>query len=371
MKRFKSLIKNLDLHLLILPLIFALISVLILISTAYADTFVFSRTVKIQIVAFLIGFVVMLSAMIIDYKVTEKLHWFLYGFSILFLLSVLIPGLGIEKYGARAWLNFGVIYLQPVEIVKLTFILSFSGFLAANKEMLKTLRGIILAFTYLLPLIFIIIVIQNDLGNSLVIIFIAFVMIYFAGADVKSYGIVTGGFILSTPFLYFFLMTDNQKRRIEAFLNPDDMSLPGTYHVWQSEVAIGSGGLFGKGLFQGTQKELEFVPVRESDFIFSVIVEEFGFLGGALIIGLYVFFLYRLLLISKKAKDDYGSLIAIGIMSMFFFQIFENIGMTMGVMPITGITLPFISAGGTSIVANLLALGIALNVCIRSKIINF
>jgi rod shape determining protein RodA len=136
-------------------------------------------------------------------------------------------------------------------------------------------------------------------------------------------------------------------------------------------VAIGSGGISGKGLFQGTQKELKFLPVQDSDFIFSVIAEEWGFIGGSVIIGLYALFLYRIICIARNAKDHFGSLIVIGIFGMFFFQIFENIGMTMGLMPVTGITLPFISAGGSSVITNMLALGLVLNICIRSKVINF
>lgn len=141
--------------------------------------------------------------------------------------------------------------------------------------------------------------------------------------------------------------------------------------MWHSKVAIGSGGFFGKGLFMGTQKELKFLPVQKSDFIFSVIIEELGMLGGLLIISLYTLFLFRIIKIAREAKELYGSLIVIGFIGMFGFQIFENIAMTMGLMPVTGVTLPFISYGGSSVVSNMIALGFILNVGMRNRHINF
>ena len=216
----------------------------------------------------------------------------------------------------------------------------------------------------------IIAVLQNDLGNAIVICVIAAIMLFAAGVDGKLYAKAAGAVMLCIPIVYQF-MAGHQKDRIDAFLNPNDLSLPGNYHVWQSKIAIGSGGISGKGLFQGTQKELKFLPVQDSDFIFSVIAEEWGFIGGSVIIVLYALFLYRIICIARNAKDHFGSLIVIGIFGMFFFQIFENIGMTMGLMPVTGITLPFISAGGSSVITNMLALGLVLNICIRSKVINF
>jgi rod shape determining protein RodA len=195
-------------------------------------------------------------------------------------------------------------------------------------------------------------------------------MIFAAGANGGVLAKISGVALLSIPIAYNF-MAFHQKQRIDAFLYPNDPTLPGYYQVWHSKVAIGSGSIFGKGLFQGTQKELEFLPVRDSDFIFSVIVEEWGFIGGGIIIGIYALFLYRMFRIARNAKNLYGSLIVIGIIGMFFFQIFENVGMTMGLMPVTGITLPFISAGGSSVVTNMIAMGLVLNICIRSKVINF
>ena len=183
-------------------------------------------------------------------------------------------------------------------------------------------------------------------------------------------GKFTAAFAISLPIVYR-LMASHQKDRIDAFLHPENTSLPGNYHVLQSKIAIGSGGITGKGRFAGTQKELGFVPVQKSDFIYSVLVEEMGLIAGAIVIILYTVFLFRICNIAWNAKDEQGSLIAVGFIGMFAFQIFENIAMTMGIMPVTGITLPFLSYGGSSIVANMIALGLILNVGIRSKTINF
>lgn len=366
----RDLLKNLDYYLLFLLLVFAGISILTITSTAYDGGFSASRGFKIQLAAYGLGFLILFIMLTFDYKFLEGLIIPLYAFSILFLLSVYLPGIGLEQYGSRAWLDLGIIHLQPAEIVKISFVILFADYLNKYKENLYDLKGFILTGFMVLPFMAIITVLQNDLGNSIVIFIMAAAMFFVAGADGKLFAKIAGLGIVLMPLTYFF-MAEHQKKRIDAFLNPNDPTLPGFYQVWHSKIAIGSGGIFGKGLFKGTHKELEFLPVQDSDFIFSVIVEEWGFLGGGLLILLYGFFLTRIFLIAARAKDLFGSLIVTGVLAMFFFQIFENIGMTMGIMPVTGITLPFISAGGSSIITNMMAIGLVLNVRIRSKIINF
>ena len=208
------------------------------------------------------------------------------------------------------------------------------------------------------------------MGVVIVMAMMWLILIFFAGMDGKLFAKLSLVFLLFMPLVYKF-MASHQKERIDAFLHPDNLSLGGNYQVWHSKVAIGSGGFWGKGLFMGTQKELKFLPVQKSDFIFSVIVEELGMLGGMALISLYTLFLYRIIKIARSAKEFYGSLIAIGFIGMFGFQIFENIAMTMGLMPVTGITLPFISYGGSSIVSNMISLGLIINVGMRNKSINF
>ena len=195
-------------------------------------------------------------------------------------------------------------------------------------------------------------------------------MVFFAGIDYKILIKFIVGVAVAIPIVYNFL-SGYQKDRIEAFLHPDNLDLPGNYQVWQSKVAMGSGGFTGKGLFNGTQKSLDFIPVQQSDFIFSVIVEELGFWGGTLVILMYAGLLYRFCIIIKNAIDMYGALIVTGFTAMFLFQIFENIAMTMGIMPVTGITLPFLSGGGTSVMASMITVGVILNIGLNSKAIRF
>ena len=195
-------------------------------------------------------------------------------------------------------------------------------------------------------------------------------MIFFSGVDLKAIGKFFALVFAFVPVAYLF-MADYQKDRIEAFLHPENLQLPGNYQVFQGKVAMGSGGLLGKGLFNGTQKELDFIPVQSSDFIFSVLIEELGFIGGLVVISVYTVLLIRMAQIAKGALDFYGSLVIIGIIGMFSFQIFENIAMNMGIMPVTGLPLPILSYGGTSMLTSIIAIGIVLNISSRSQGIKF
>ncbi|MGI6730963.1 MAG: rod shape-determining protein RodA [Anaerovoracaceae bacterium] len=368
MSYYFNLLKNIDRVLLILPICFAVISTVMIGSTAYQGEFIFNKDIKVQIAAYCLGAIALCVVLAFNYKTFENMEKILYVISIAFLLTVYIPGLGVEHFGARSWIDLGPVDMQPSELVKISFVLVYASYLARNRDNLVTTKGIFFAILYASPLI--VIVLKEDLGTAIVMGVMMVAMIFTAGIDYKIFAKLAGLFAISIPILYRF-MAPHQKLRIDAFLHPENLSLPGNYQVWNSKVAIGSGGLFGKGLFQGTQKELKFLPVQKSDFIFSVIVEELGMVGGAVVIALYTAFLYRILKIASNAKDLYGFLVVIGLMAMFGFQIFENIAMTMGLMPVTGVTLPFISYGGSSVVANMIALGLILNVGIRSKVINF
>jgi rod shape determining protein RodA len=368
MDYFKNLLKNIDKVLLFLPVCFAVISIIMVGSTSYEGHFIITKDILVQFSAYCLGTVALCIVLLFNYKTFEGLEKILYAMSILFLLTVYIPGFGVEHFGSRAWVNLGPVDMQPSELVKISFVLVFASYLTRNRGELYTLKGVGMAGLYAAP--FIMIILKEDLGTAVVMCFMMVVMLFCAGIDYKLFAKLGGVFCISMPILYRF-MASHQKERIDAFLHPDNLGLAGNYQVWNSKVAIGSGGILGKGLFEGTQKELKFLPVQKSDFIFSVIAEELGMVGGAVVIILYTVFLYRMIKIANNAKDMYGSLVVIGILSMFCFQIFENIAMAMGIMPVTGITLPFISYGGSSVVANMIALGIVLNVGIRSKIINF
>ena len=368
MNYFWNLLKNVDKVLITIPMIFAVFSAIMISSTANQGQFVFSADVNTQIIAYCIGFAAMVVVLFIDYHFYLNIEKALYIASFLFLLTVYVPHLGLESDGGMRWINLRVTTFQPSELVKISMVLLSAMYLSRNRDGLKKFKGVALSFLYVAP--FMAVVLLEDLGSAIVMGFSWLVMIFYAGIGYKLLAKLTAAVALFMPLMYRFL-GGYQKSRIDAFLNPDDMNLPGNWHVWQSKVAIGSGGLLGKGLFAGTQKELKFLPVQKSDFIFSVIVEELGLLGGAAIMLLYTVFLYRIIRIAYGAKDLYGALISMGFIGMFLFQIFENIAMTMGLMPVTGITLPFISYGGSSVMSCLVAVGLILNIGIRNKVINF
>lgn len=356
-----------DVILLVLPAFFAFISILMIGSAQYDETFILTRELAVQTISFVLGAFVISAIIRFDYGHLSGMSAVLYFSSIVLMLLVYTP-LGVEQYGSRAWVDLGFTTFQPCEFAKILFAVYFADHLSERRDQLHNLKGLAKAVFYCLPVI--LLILKEDLGNALVVIFMMIVMIYAAGADLRLYSKCAASAAACMPLVYFFLK-EHQKQRIDAFLNPGDKSLPGNYQVWNSKVAIGSGGFTGKGLFKGTQKSLDFLPVAKSDFIFAVICEELGFAGGAAVIGLYTLFMYRIIRIAENAKDRFGQLIVTGLGAMFFFQIFENIGMTTGIMPVTGITLPFISYGGTSVIANMTALGIILMIGAKSRIVSF
>ncbi|MBB6214894.1 rod shape determining protein RodA [Anaerosolibacter carboniphilus] len=365
----KKLLKNIDFTLIITIIAIFCIGLIMISSATHVTQDGLTRQVKVQAVAFALGFIAILVVLLIDYNVYAGFDKGIYAISILLLLAVYIPGVGKTLGGARSWIDLGPIDFQPVEIVKIGFILSFAKYLESRQNQLNTIKDLVpIAIYGGIPIL--LLLKQPDLGSALVFIIIILGMTFASGLSYKVLGLgfLTG--VVSLPIAYK-LMAPHQRVRIDAFLNPSDMSLPGNYHVMQSKIAIGSGQAIGKGLYQGTQNNFDFLPVQETDFIFAVLGEEFGFLGGVIVVLLYFIFLYRMMKIASASKDVYGSLVVVGITSMFAFQIFENIGMTMGVMPVTGLTLPFISYGGSSLLTSMLALGIVLNVGMRRQKIKF
>jgi rod shape determining protein RodA len=215
------------------------------------------------------------------------------------------------------------------------------------------------------------ILLQPDLGTAMVFVGILFGMLWVAGANPKHLGaIVLAGLILAVP-LFLWVLKPYQQARLMTLFNPYADPTGNGYNVIQSMIAIGSGRFLGKGLFGGTQTQLNFVPEHHTDFIFSVIGEELGFAGGALVLFLFLILLWRIMTVAATSKDKYGALIATGVTAMIGFHVLENVGMTMGVMPVTGIPLPFISYGGSSLMANMIAIGLVLNVGMRRQKIMF
>lgn len=366
MKYLKNLFKNIDKSLYLIPLLLALISVTMLLSISKGNGNIISRMVIVQSLSYVLGFIAIIVVTHVNLSILEYLTKPLYIFSVLFLLTPYIPGLGVEQYGARSWIDLGITTFQPSELVKLIFIVLMAIYLKDRRDELRYFKGFCKAVLYGAPII--LIVLKEDFGSAAVFAVIFISMVLFAGFDLKLFGRLVFAGCIAFPFAFKFLDA-YQQQRITAFLYPDDLSIQATYQVWQAKTAIGSGGLIGKGLFNGTMKN--FLPVKESDFIYAVICEELGFIGGCAVLIIFTWLLISMTKLSFKINDDYGSLIVIGVVAMFAAQIFENIAMCMGFMPVTGITLPFLSYGGSSVLSNMLAVAMVINVAISNRGVAF
>ena len=323
---------------------------------------------KVQIAAFFIGIIAILVIMLFDYNTFADWDKPIIVINILLLLSVF--AFGVSRSGSLSWIILGPVSFQPAEIAKIGFILVFAKHLASRKDKLKTIPQIIPSLIYMAVPIGLILK-QPDFGTALVFIFISFFMLFEAGISYKLIAGAVGSVVALFPILWIFFFQNYQKNRILTFLNPELDPMGSGYHVIQSKIAIGSGLFSGKGIFQGTQNNLGFIPARQTDFIFSVLGEEVGFIGCVIVILLFMILLYRVMYVARVSKNDYGTLVCTGIMAMFLFHILENIGMTIQLMPVTGIPLPFISYGGSSLLANMIALGIVLNIGMRRQVIRF
>ncbi len=319
-----------------------------------------------QVVCMAIGIVFAIITSLIDYKDFKILGVILYLFCV--LLLVLVYFIGIERYGARSWLYipfYGT--YQPSELAKVAVVIFISIFLERIKDEQKDkVKNIIKLLIYTaIPIV--LIMMQPDDGTAMVFIFIFAVMVFICGISYKYVFGAIGAFILSLPLLWLYVLKEHQKYRIRVFLNPELAPMEEGYNVLQSKMAIGSGQIYGSGLYQGIQTQHMGVPIKWSDFIFSVIGEEMGFIGATAVVLLALFILLRCIYIARSARDSYGSFLVIGITAMFAFHFIENMGMSIGLLPVTGIPLPFVSHGGSAMVTNYVAIGVVLSVSMRRK----
>jgi len=325
-----------------------------------------------------LGVGIFLAVMIIrfDYTQIEEYWKYLYGLSIILLIVVLIFGKDVR--GTTGWIGFGPFPLvQPAEFTKILLILAFAAFLNKRKDELNNFKEMLPCFIFVgIP--FLLILMQPDLGTALVYIAFTLVMMFVAGANPQTLLKIILGVVLFVALILFMHfqfdtwlpLDDYQIDRLVVFTDPYNDGQGGRGAGWntiQSLVAIGSGGMTGTGLFNGSQVQLNFLPEHHTDFIYAVIGEELGFIGAVLVILLYGIILIRTVAISFNARDLYGNYLAIGISAMWLFHVFENIGMSIGIMPITGIPLPFLSYGGSAMLTNMVAVGLVLSVNIRGK----
>lgn len=352
---FKKIWKGFDYLLMALVIVIFSIGIVTVASATGYDLYGMTREVKFQFIGFAIGIVCMMVLLFIDYKFWGYLYWFIYAASLGLLLILYVPGVGVIRNGAMSWIDLGVFDFQTSEIAKLGYIIFLSKFIEKRGGIHSIVDAFIAGSTSL-PLIFLLLK-QPDLGTALVFVFITVGILFASGVKYWHMLLVGSLFAVTAPIFYNKLDT-YQKNRLLAFVSQDDLALPGNYHVLMSKISIGSGGYTGKGLFAGEFHRLNYLPVKESDFIFAVFVEEWGYYGGFVLITLFTFLLLRLLYAAIRSKELFASNIIIGVLFMFGFQTLENIGMTMGAMPVTGLTLPFFSAGPTSLVSALIAVGL-------------
>jgi rod shape determining protein RodA len=320
-----------------------------------------SAFVSRQISWVVLGCVVFFIFLIVDYKRLLTLSPAFYLGSIALLVSLFI--FGKQRAGSYSWLSIGTFSLQPSEIAKVVLVISLTKYLVWDYEKRRTFFYIVKAFVIAgIPLA--LILKQPDLGTALVFIPIIFAMLYVAGARPR-YLIMIIILGLATLPIFFMFLKEYQKARLLVFVNPDIDPLGAGYNIIQSKIAIGSGGMFGKGWLHGTQNRLNFLPERHTDFIFSVVGEEFGLIGGTFILLLFAVLLLACFKAAGQARDLSGRLLVVGVIVYLATHMIINVGMTIGIMPITGLPLPFISYGGSSMLASMAALGLVENVHIR------
>lgn len=372
-------------YVLIITLLALLAASLIILSTASfnivkSDPY---HYVKNQAVWISTGIFMMIMVAAIDYNVWRRLNWWIYGFNISLLLLVFV--MGSTAKGAQRWIQItSSIGIQPSEFAKVFVILTFACFLADRKDKLNNFKDFLVPLLFVMPPT-ILIFLQPDLGTALVFGAIFIGMMFMAGANPIKFGaLVVGTVSVTVSAIYFHFATnlpwplkyleglplpmqEYQLNRLLSFIDSTNDTSGDAYQVIQSVWAIGSGGLWGKGFREGTQSQLNFLPEHHTDFIFSVLGEEFGFIGTSILLFIFCIFILRMIAIATKSMDDFGMLIVSGVVTMFTFQILVNVGMASGIMPITGLPLPFISAGGSSMWTNMLAVGLVISVGLRGE----
>jgi rod shape determining protein RodA len=318
-----------------------------------------------QLIRFLIGLGMLSAIAITDIRLILRYAYAFYV--VVLILLIVVEVKGFVGGGAQRWVDLGFINLQPSELMKPAIVIALARYFhGVNMDEIG--QPTMLLF----PLALIamptgLIMIQPDLGTALLVVMGAAVMLFMAGVRIWKF-LVMGGLGLAAIPVAWNLLHDYQQNRVLTFLNPENDPLGTGYHILQSKIALGSGGLFGKGYMAGTQSHLNFLPERQTDFIFTMLAEEFGMVGGLLLLGLYVILLIYGYAIAFRCRHQFGRLVAMGITTGFFLYFFINIAMVMGLVPVVGVTLPFISYGGTSLLTLMLSTGLLMNIYVHREV---
>jgi len=315
-----------------------------------------------QICWFAIGFLVLVLMTTFDYHILDRFAYPLFFVSLILLVASL--KMGRVTYGSQRWLSFGYFSVQPSEMVKITLVIVLAKHFSRLERMGDYRLRDLLRPLILIGIPFIMIVHQPDLGTALMLVIVCFSLIVFINVNWKSILIFLSTALLSAPFFWITLQ-DYQKERIIAFLRPDLDPLGAAYHLTQSKITIGSGLFWGKGFLKGTQTRLDFLPQQHTDFSFSVLAEEWGFVGSVMLLFLYLFLILWCLNIAKNSKDKFGTLVVVGIAASIFWHLTINVSMVTGLLPVVGIPLVLFSYGGSSVISTMAAMGLIMNISMR------
>ena len=318
-----------------------------------------------QMVRFAVGMAVLITVALIDIRLWLKYAYVFYLATVALLFAVEVMG-EIGK-GAQRWLDLGYFGLQPSELMKIALVLALARYFHGRSiEDVRRLSQLVVPL-FLIAVPAALVLRQPDLGTALMLIIAGAVIFFAAGVRIWKFLIVGGCGIAAAPIAWQFLR-DYQKQRVLTFLNPENDPLGSGYHIIQSKIAFGSGGIFGKGFLQGTQSHLNFLPEMQTDFIFTMLAEEFGLVGGLALLGLYMVILVYCLAISVRCRTQFGRLVGIGITATFFLYVFINMAMVMGLVPVVGVPLPLISYGGTAMLTLLFGFGLLMGVWIHRDV---
>ena len=356
--------RNIDWILIFLVSSLCVVGLFILYSAGYNQALGESLAIKRQSASMFIGMVLFFIAMFMSSKPIKSSSYLIYFICCSLLLAVLL--VGDMAGGSRRWVTLAGIRVQPSEFMKLGIILAVAKYLSGDKvpkDGFTVPTLIVPSLIIFVPAL--LILKQPDLGTALINIMVGASMILLAGVNSKTLIRLFLVAIFSLIPAWNFVLKDYQKQRVRTFLSPESDPLGTGYHAIQSKIAVGSGAVFGKGYFQGTQTQLRFLPEQTTDFIFSVLAEEWGYLGSSFVICLYGFLIYKILLVGQKCQDKFGAFVCIGVASLIFWHLIINIGMVIGIMPVVGVTLTLLSFGGSSIVTVLAGIGIVAGFSMR------
>lgn len=356
-------IKHLPLTILVTIILLSLLGTLMMYVAGGGSWYPYAER---QIIFFAVFFLLMLVIIFADLKIFFSLSYLVYFLSL--CLLVLVEFMGHKALGATRWIDLGFFKMQPSELMKISLVLALAKYFhVIGEEEQLSLRHLII------PLILIvipsaIIMKQPDLGTAVIMLLVGGLILFLAGVKIWKFVLVIGLIVIAAPILWSQLH-NYQKKRIEIFLNPELDPLGSGYNIIQSKIAVGSGGLFGKGLLEGTQAQLNFLPEHQTDFVFPMFAEEFGYVGSVALLLVYMCLMCFGIKVANNCRYIYGKLTAYGLISIFTFHVFINIGMVIGLLPVVGIPLPFLSYGGTILGTTLLIFGIIINIYINKKIV--